>query len=126
MCTIYIYFQRFVPSEFGNEVDRVSGLPPFEAILANKRRIRRATEVAGVPYTYISANSFAAYFINYLLHPYEKTDQFIVYGKGDAMGKLINYHLSLSLSFYVYSFSKISNKKHNNYIMKFHNKGNFN
>ncbi|KAG8655535.1 hypothetical protein MANES_04G049500v8 [Manihot esculenta] len=77
--------KRFVPSEFGNEVDRVSGLPPFEAILANKRRIRRATEVAGVPYTYISANSFAAYFINYLLRPYEKTDQFIVYGKGDAM-----------------------------------------
>lgn len=126
MCTIYIYFQRFVPSEFGNEVDRVSGLPPFEAILANKRRIRRATEVAGVPYTYISANSFAAYFINYLLRPYEKTDQFIVYGKGDAKGKLISYHLSLSLSFFVYSFSKISNKKHNNYIMKFHNKGNFN
>ncbi|KAJ9178408.1 hypothetical protein P3X46_010293 [Hevea brasiliensis] len=82
--------KRFVPSEFGNEVDRVSGLPPFEAILANKRRIRRATEAAGVPYTCISANSFAAYFIDYLLHPHEKLDQLAVYGRGDAKA-VLNY-----------------------------------
>ncbi|KAJ9178410.1 hypothetical protein P3X46_010295 [Hevea brasiliensis] len=69
--------RRFVPSEFGNEVDRLSGLPPFEALLANKRRIRRATEAAGVPYTCVSANSFAAYFIDYLLHPHEKPDQLV-------------------------------------------------
>ncbi|KAJ9178413.1 hypothetical protein P3X46_010298 [Hevea brasiliensis] len=82
--------KRFVPSEFGNEVDRVSGLPPFEALLANKRRIRRATEAAGVPYTYVSANSFAAYFIDYLLHPHEKPDQLVVYGRGDAKA-VLNY-----------------------------------
>ncbi|KAF2322318.1 hypothetical protein GH714_011210 [Hevea brasiliensis] len=80
---------RFVPSEFGNEVDRVSGLPPFEALLANKRRIRRATEAAGVPYTYVSANSFAAYFIDYLLHPHEKPDQLVVI-RGDAKA-VLNY-----------------------------------
>lgn len=82
--------KRFVPSEFGNEVDRVSGLPPFEALLANKRRIRRATEEAGVPYTYVSANSFAAYFIDYLLHPHERLDQLVVYGRGDAKA-VLNY-----------------------------------
>ncbi|KAJ9178409.1 hypothetical protein P3X46_010294 [Hevea brasiliensis] len=82
--------KRFVPSEFGNEVDRVSGLPPFEAVLANKRRIRRATEAAGVPYTFVSANSFAAYFIDYLLHPHEKPDQLVVYGRGDAKA-VLNY-----------------------------------
>ncbi|OAY37623.1 isoeugenol synthase 1 [Manihot esculenta] len=82
--------KRFVPSEFGNEVDRVSGLPPFEALLANKRRIRRATEEAGVPYTYVSANSFAAYFIDYLFRPHEMPDQIVVYGKGDAMA-VLNY-----------------------------------
>ncbi|KAH7850745.1 hypothetical protein Vadar_002324 [Vaccinium darrowii] len=61
--------KRFVPSEFGNEVDRVSGLPPFQAILENKKKIRRAKEASGIPYTYVSSNSFADYFIDYLLHP---------------------------------------------------------
>ncbi|KAF2322226.1 hypothetical protein GH714_008862 [Hevea brasiliensis] len=77
-------------TEFGNEVDRVSGLPPFEALLANKRKIRRATEEAGVPFTYVSANSFAAYFIDYLLHPHDKPDQLVVYGSGDAKA-VLNY-----------------------------------
>ncbi|CAB4309170.1 unnamed protein product [Prunus armeniaca] len=77
--------KRFIPSEFGNEVDRVSGLPPFEALLDNKRKIRRAIEAAGIPYTYVSANSFGAYFVDYLLHPREKTNhQVTVYGTGEA------------------------------------------
>ncbi|GER49668.1 isoflavone reductase [Striga asiatica] len=43
---------RFVPSEFGNEVDRVSGaLPPFQKLLDDKKKIRRATEEAGIPFT---------------------------------------------------------------------------
>ncbi|KAK7856878.1 isoeugenol synthase 1, partial [Quercus suber] len=82
--------KRFVPSEFGNEVDRVSGLPPFEALLANKRRIRRATEEAGISYTYVSANSFAAYFVDYLLHPHENRDEVVVYGSGEAKA-VLNY-----------------------------------
>ncbi|KAF9679115.1 hypothetical protein SADUNF_Sadunf07G0106400 [Salix dunnii] len=83
------YCQRFVPSEFGNEVDRVSGLPPFETMLANKRKIRRASEAAGLSYTYVSANSFAAYFVDYLLHPREKREV-IVYGSGEARAVLNN------------------------------------
>ncbi|KAL5555166.1 hypothetical protein UlMin_037402 [Ulmus minor] len=76
--------KRFVPSEFGNDVDRVSGLPPFEALMANKRKIRRATEDAGIPLTYVSANAFSAYFVDYLLHPHEKIDEVIFYGTGQA------------------------------------------
>ncbi|XP_024933808.2 isoeugenol synthase 1 isoform X3 [Ziziphus jujuba] len=76
--------KRFVPSEFGNEVDRVSGLPPFEALLENKRKVRRATEAAGIPFTYVAANTFAAYFVDYLLHPGEKIQEVIVYGSGEA------------------------------------------
>lgn len=82
--------KRFVPSEFGNEVDRVSGLPPFEALLANKRKIRRATEAAGIPFTYVSANSFAAYFVDYLLHPHDKLEEITVYGSGEAKA-VLNY-----------------------------------
>ncbi|KAJ6419144.1 hypothetical protein OIU84_029286 [Salix udensis] len=80
--------KRFVPSEFGNEVDRVSGLPPFETVLANKRKIRRASEAAGLSYTYVSANSFAAYFVDYLLHPREKREEVTVYGSGEARAVL--------------------------------------
>ena len=85
---VVVVQQRFVPSEFGNEVDRVSGLPPFEGLLANKRKIRRATEEAGISYTYVSANSFAAYFVDYLLHPREKRDEVAVYGNGEAKGRI--------------------------------------
>ncbi|RWR83219.1 isoeugenol synthase 1 [Cinnamomum micranthum f. kanehirae] len=76
--------KRFVPSEYGNEVDRVFGLPPFQAILDNKKKIRRAIEAAGIPYTFVSANSFAAYFIDFLLHPHEQRDEVTIYGSGEA------------------------------------------
>ncbi|KAJ0039663.1 hypothetical protein Pint_27585 [Pistacia integerrima] len=82
--------QRFVPSEYGNEVDRVSALPPFEAVLENKRKIRRATEEAGISYTYVSANSFATYFVDYLLHPNEQRNEVIVYGSG-LIKAVLNY-----------------------------------
>ncbi|KAH7859987.1 hypothetical protein Vadar_007929 [Vaccinium darrowii] len=76
--------KRFVPSEYGNDVDRVRGLPPFQALLDNKKKMRRATEAAGIPYTYISANAFAAYFVDYLLHPHEMRDEVTIYGSGEA------------------------------------------
>ncbi|KAL5555178.1 hypothetical protein UlMin_037414 [Ulmus minor] len=82
--------KRFVPSEYGNEVDRVSGLPPFEALLENKRKIRRATEAAGISFTYVSANCFSAYFVAYLLHPHENPDEVTVYGTGQAK-VVLNY-----------------------------------
>ncbi|XVE80254.1 hypothetical protein DITRI_Ditri14bG0125000 [Diplodiscus trichospermus] len=83
--------KRFIPSEFGNEVDRVRGLPPLEALFSNKRKIRRATEAAEIPYTCVSANSFAAYFVNYLLHPHDKQqDEVVVYGTGKAKA-VFNY-----------------------------------
>ncbi|CAA2959183.1 isoeugenol synthase 1-like [Olea europaea subsp. europaea] len=80
--------KRFVPSEFGNEVDRVSGLPPFQALLDNKKKVRRATEEAGIPFTYVSANAFAAYFVDYLLHPHDKSDHVTLYGTGEAKAVL--------------------------------------
>ncbi|KDP42863.1 hypothetical protein JCGZ_23805 [Jatropha curcas] len=82
--------KRFIPSEFGNEVDRVSGLPPFEALLENKRKIRRAIEEAGICHTYVSANSFAAYFVDYILHPHEEREELVVYGSGEPKA-VLNY-----------------------------------
>jgi phenylcoumaran benzylic ether reductase len=79
--------QRFLPSEFGNEVDRVSAaLDPFQGLVENKKKIRRATEAAGLTFTYVSANSFAAYFVDYLLRPHEKSEEVTIYGNGKTKG----------------------------------------
>ncbi|KAE8711710.1 Eugenol synthase 1 [Hibiscus syriacus] len=82
--------KRFIPSEFGVEEDRLSFLPPFEACLDKKRKIRRAVEACGIPHTYVSANCFGAYFVNHLLRPHEEHGDMIVYGSGDAK-VLFNY-----------------------------------
>nr|XP_012466320.1 unnamed protein product [Gossypium raimondii] len=76
--------KRFLPSEFGVEEDRLSFLPPFEACLEKKRKIRRAVEASGIPYTYVSANCFGAYFLNYLLRPHEQHEDVTIYGSGEA------------------------------------------
>jgi hypothetical protein len=64
----------------------VTPLPPFEAFLDKKRKIRRATEEAGIPYTFVSANCFGAYFVNVLLRPHEQPQDIAVYGSGEAKG----------------------------------------
>ncbi|KAK8535165.1 hypothetical protein V6N13_081303 [Hibiscus sabdariffa] len=62
----------------------ISALPPFEAILANKRKIRRAVEEAGVSFTYVAGNTFSAYFVDYILHPHQNPSEVVVYGTGEA------------------------------------------
>jgi len=49
-------------------------------------KIRREIEAAGIPYTSINGNCFAAYFVNYLLRPYEDVKDILVYGNGEAKG----------------------------------------
>ncbi|XP_042053170.1 eugenol synthase 1-like [Salvia splendens] len=89
--------KRFLPSDFGVEEDRVSALPPFEAFLDKKRRIRRAIEEAKIPYTFISANCYGSYFINYLLNPSHPNKQEItVYGSGEAKA-VLNYEQDIGM-----------------------------
>lgn len=83
--------QRFIPSEFGNEVDRVSPLPPYQACCDQKKIIRRATENSGIPYTFVVANTYGAYFVNYLLRPYDKeSNKVTIYGTGEARCKFFS------------------------------------
>ncbi|PIN09301.1 Eugenol synthase [Handroanthus impetiginosus] len=82
--------KRFLPSDFGVEEDRVTVLPPFEAVLEKKKKVSRATEEANIPYTFVSANCFGAYFVNYLLRPYEQNEKITVYGSGEAKS-VLNY-----------------------------------
>ncbi|KAK8624371.1 hypothetical protein V6N13_065717 [Hibiscus sabdariffa] len=55
--------KRFFPSEFGADVDRAHAVEPAKTAFATKARIRRAIEAEGIPYTYVSCNSFVGYFL---------------------------------------------------------------
>ncbi|XP_073020792.1 eugenol synthase 1-like isoform X2 [Primulina eburnea] len=88
--------KRFLPSDFGCEEDRISVLPPFQAFLDKKKKVRRAIEEANIPYTYVSANCFGAYFVNYLLHPYDQRQEITVYGTGEAKA-VLNYEKDIGI-----------------------------
>ncbi|CAL1384935.1 unnamed protein product [Linum trigynum] len=77
--------KRFLPSEFGNDVDRVHAVEPAKTAYATKVKIRRAIESAGVPYTYVSSNFFAGYFLPTLNQPGVTTpprDKVVILGDG--------------------------------------------
>jgi leucoanthocyanidin reductase len=81
--------QRFLPSEFGHDVDRARPLGAGLGFYEEKRRVRRAAQASGVPYTYICCNSIAGwpYFDN--THPSEvppPLDPFQIYSNGDVRG----------------------------------------
>ncbi|KAG9456481.1 hypothetical protein H6P81_000989 [Aristolochia fimbriata] len=79
--------KRFLPSEFGMDVDRMEGaISPGGYVFADKRVIRRAIEKAHIPYTYVSANCCAGYFLAAIAqvgHFMPPTDHVVVYGDGD-------------------------------------------
>ncbi|KAK3440980.1 hypothetical protein EUGRSUZ_B01243 [Eucalyptus grandis] len=52
---------RFLPSEFGNDVDRVHAVEPAKTAFAIKAKIHHLVEAEGIPYTYVSSNFFAAW-----------------------------------------------------------------
>ncbi|KAK1326675.1 Eugenol synthase 1 [Acorus calamus] len=80
--------KRFLPSEFGFNVDRVTVLPPCKFVMDIKVKIRRVIEEAGIPHTYVAANFMAEYFIDLFLHPHEQAeDEVIVYGTGKVKGE---------------------------------------
>lgn len=83
--------QRFLPSEFGHDVDRADPVEPGLTMYLEKRQVRRFVEKSGVPYTYICCNSIASwpYFDN--KHPSEvlpPLDQFQIYGDGSVKGMI--------------------------------------
>ncbi|KAG8043051.1 hypothetical protein GUJ93_ZPchr0008g13874 [Zizania palustris] len=53
--------RRFLPSEFGLDVDRTNAVEPAKSLFAVKAGIRRAVEAEGIPYTYVVPNYFAGY-----------------------------------------------------------------
>ncbi|XP_027913151.1 isoflavone reductase-like protein [Vigna unguiculata] len=55
--------KRFLPSEFGLDVDRHNAVEPLISFFDKKVKIRRTIEAEEIPYTYVSSNAFAGYFL---------------------------------------------------------------
>lgn len=82
-------FQRFIPSEFGNDPDRIHAVEPAKSMYAIKVQIRRSVEAAGIPYTFVSCNFFAGYFLPKLAQAGASglpTDKVVILGDGNTKG----------------------------------------
>ncbi|GLJ50638.1 hypothetical protein SUGI_1078760 [Cryptomeria japonica] len=78
--------KRFLPSEFGHDIDTANPVEPGLSFYKEKRLVRRAIEAANIPYTYICCNSIAGWPYFYHTHPSElppPQDQFEIYGDGN-------------------------------------------
>lgn len=53
--------KRFLPSEFGTDVDRTNAVEPAATFFSTKAKIRRAIEAERIPFTYVVSNGFAGY-----------------------------------------------------------------
>lgn len=82
-------------------MDRVHAVEPAKSAFAIKAQIRRAVEAAGIPYTYVSSNFFAGYFLPSLSQPGATApprDKVVILGDGNPKGK--------SIFIYLHEFSK--------------------
>jgi hypothetical protein len=82
-----------LPSEFGIDAARMGeALEPGRVTFDEKMRVRKAIEDAKIPFTYVSANCFAGYFVGNLsqmgtLFP---PKQYVnIYGDGNAKGMYV-------------------------------------
>ncbi|PNX78660.1 isoflavone reductase-like protein, partial [Trifolium pratense] len=81
--------KRFLPSEFGIDVDRHHAVEPVASFFAQKAQIRRAIEAEGIPYTYVSSNAFAGYFLPTLAQQnvtVPPRDKVVILGDGNVKG----------------------------------------
>ncbi|KAG0465328.1 hypothetical protein HPP92_019492 [Vanilla planifolia] len=78
--------KRFLPSEFGLDVERVADvelLEPVAAVMVPKREIRQVIRAAGIPYTIISNNYFAGCTLPHLVQIAPPTDKVVIFGDGN-------------------------------------------
>ncbi|KAL5550852.1 hypothetical protein UlMin_001028 [Ulmus minor] len=82
--------KRFLPSEFGTDPARMrNALEPGRVTFDDKMVVRKAIEEANIPFTYISANCFAGYFLGGLCQPghvLPSRDSVLLLGDGNQKG----------------------------------------
>ncbi|KAK8569463.1 hypothetical protein V6N13_046515 [Hibiscus sabdariffa] len=84
--------KRFVPSEFGHDIDRAEPVEPGLTMYDQKRKVRREIEKCGIPYSYICCNSIAAWPYHDNTHPADvlpPLDRFQIYGDGTVQAYFV-------------------------------------
>ncbi|CAL5429384.1 unnamed protein product [Camellia sinensis] len=78
---------RFLPSEFETDpATTTNAMEPGRVTFDDKMVVRKAIQDAGIPYTYVSANCFAAYFLGDLCQPgkiFPSRDHVVLLGDGN-------------------------------------------
>ncbi|KAM3317770.1 hypothetical protein ACQJBY_035465 [Aegilops geniculata] len=81
--------KRFLPSEFGSDVERVHTVDPAATLYAGKVSLRRLIEAEGIPHTYVCYNGFAETYLPSIgdvtaVGAGPPSDKITVLGDGDA------------------------------------------
>ncbi|CAL4977279.1 unnamed protein product [Urochloa decumbens] len=88
--------KRFVPSEFGSDVDRLHTVDPAASLYAVKAKLRRLIEAEGIPHTFVSCNSFAETYLPSIgdvtaIGAGPPASKITVLGDGDAKDDIATY-----------------------------------
>lgn len=87
--------KRFLPSEFGVDVERALPVEPMASMLKEKIKIRRAIQAEGIPYTFVCSNGFAHYGLHNLVQENATApprDKIIILGDGNAKFIFVDEH----------------------------------
>ncbi|GJT38659.1 bifunctional pinoresinol-lariciresinol reductase 2 [Tanacetum coccineum] len=95
--------KRFIPSEFGTDPSRMAdAMEPGRVSFDEKMMVRKAIEDAGIPFTYISANCYAGYFVGglcqfgHILPPMDSVSglfhRSLRYNDTSRMARMMNGH----------------------------------
>ncbi|KAK3226898.1 hypothetical protein Dsin_006760 [Dipteronia sinensis] len=81
--------KRFLPSEFGTDPAKMeNAMEPGKITFDDKMKVRKAIEEGGIPFTYVSANCFAGYFVGGLCQPAQilpSKDSVVLLGDGNPL-----------------------------------------
>ena len=81
--------QIYFPSKYGFDADRVQLLELAKSVLEIKVKIRQAIRMAGIPFTFVSSNLCATYFLSRLGQVEgdgAPKDEVSIIGDGNAKG----------------------------------------
>ncbi|KAF8020499.1 hypothetical protein BT93_G1040 [Corymbia citriodora subsp. variegata] len=87
-----LLIQRFIPSEFGLDPDKVQISGMDYNFYSRKAEIRRLVEAEGIPYTFVSCNFYTSYLLPSLVQPELKApprDEIKIYGDGNIKGVFV-------------------------------------
>ena len=74
-------------------MDRTHAVEPAKSAFATKANVRRAIEAQEIPFTYVSSNFFAGYFLPNLSQPGATAaprDRVIILGDGNPKGSIVS------------------------------------